>query len=718
MKMMLLMAAVLMGVGTAWADDTYQRITSTDHLEIDAEYIIVSETNSVAMGTIDNSKGQGISVTISNGQISLSSSSTVNVLTLGGSSSGYTLLGSQDNNYIGYGGNSTKLAANAKASTNSYKWTISFSGNNVSIANVETTNRYIKGYNTNKDFRAYATDNGSDVQLYKKVTASANATSVTIDDSNLSNTNLFDGTAAGSLSATVKDKNGDAITGATVTWTSETESVATIASDGTVALVAVGTTKITASYAGESGIYDASSADYTLTVTNVPRYTATFSVNGTVTTSAEYTEDEAIVFPADPASINGFAFVGWCENVVTDGNKPTFVTSATMGKANKTFYAVFAIDSGSGSTTATLTESEITDNFTSSAMAYSDSPKSYVDSSDGVTWTVKGYATKNAPWVQLRKNSTVAYMKIATNDNISNIKITISNTTNTTGTSTSEISNHGAFSGYVILLSAPVANAAQDTDGILGSTNSVSNNVVDIAPTSSVNEVYVQVTAGARIWGVEVTCDGNSYSDYCTTVPTSVPITVGASKFTSTYYSKYALVVPTGLTAYTFKVNASNKLEISETINAGQTIAKDQAVILYGDANTDYDLSITGTDGTKDANNVLHGFDEASTTTGGTIYYRLTTKGDASTIGFYWGAENGGAFTVGAHKAYVAVDAALSFGAGARMADIFAFDEANGIGNVNGETITNNRYFDLQGRRIAQPTKGLYIVNGKKMLVK
>ena len=30
----------------------------------------------------------------------------------------------------------------------------------------------------------------------------------------------------------------------------------------------------------------------------------------------------------------------------------------------------------------------------------------------------------------------------------------------------------------------------------------------------------------------------------------------------------------------------------------------------------------------------------------------------------------------------------------------------------------NNAYYDLQGRRVAQPTKGLYIINGKKVVIK
>ena len=30
----------------------------------------------------------------------------------------------------------------------------------------------------------------------------------------------------------------------------------------------------------------------------------------------------------------------------------------------------------------------------------------------------------------------------------------------------------------------------------------------------------------------------------------------------------------------------------------------------------------------------------------------------------------------------------------------------------------HNEYFDLQGRKVAQPQKGLYIVNGKKVIIK
>ena len=46
-------------------------------------------------------------------------------------------------------------------------------------------------------------------------------------------------------------------------------------------------------------------------------------------------------------------------------------------------------------------------------------------------------------------------------------------------------------------------------------------------------------------------------------------------------------------------------------------------------------------------------------------------------------------------------------------------DDATGIAEVermrNGE---NETYYDLSGRKVAQPAKGLYIVSGKKVVVK
>jgi hypothetical protein len=60
----------------------------------------------------------------------------------------------------------------------------------------------------------------------------------------------------------------------------------------------------------------------------------------------------------------------------------------------------------------------------------------------------------------------------------------------------------------------------------------------------------------------------------------------------------------------------------------------------------------------------------------------------------------------------------LSTAAGARLSIIFDDNYTTGIETINHETVTGNLYYDLSGRRVATPTKGLYIINGKKVIMK
>ncbi len=72
--------------------------------------------------------------------------------------------------------------------------------------------------------------------------------------------------------------------------------------------------------------------------------------------------------------------------------------------------------------------------------------------------------------------------------------------------------------------------------------------------------------------------------------------------------------------------------------------------------------------------------------------------------------------TTSVGKAYLELPAAV----GAPALSIDNDDETTGIGmtTVNGQQTTDGVYYDLSGRRVAQPTKGLYIVNGKKIVIK
>ena len=93
-----------------------------------------------------------------------------------------------------------------------------------------------------------------------------------------------------------------------------------------------------------------------------------------------------------------------------------------------------------------------------------------------------------------------------------------------------------------------------------------------------------------------------------------------------------------------------------------------------------------------------------SITNPGNAYVLNGTNG----AGFYKLSSSG---TIGANKAYLTY-------AGALAREFFLFDEATGIEMPTAEDVNADAvFYDLQGRRVAQPTKGLYIVNGKKVFI-
>ena len=109
----------------------------------------------------------------------------------------------------------------------------------------------------------------SDESQIATVTATKNLVepTVTIDATGITNTNLFAGTDAGGLSASVT-YNDAAVEGAAVTWSGNNDEVATInASTGAVTLVSAGSVIFTATYAG-NGDYSEQTATYEMTVIN------------------------------------------------------------------------------------------------------------------------------------------------------------------------------------------------------------------------------------------------------------------------------------------------------------------------------------------------------------------------------------------------------------------------------------------------------------------
>ena len=107
-------------------------------------------------------------------------------------------------------------------------------------------------------------------------------------------------------------------------------------------------------------------------------------------------------------------------------------------------------------------------------------------------------------------------------------------------------------------------------------------------------------------------------------------------------------------------------------------------------------------------NNIfVRGTGAAVASTEGGKYNYVLGKHDG-VVGFY----KAGGMVVATNKAYLQTTIA------AARIDV-NFDETTALTLVNSEKRTvNSDVFDLQGRKVANPTKGLYIVNGRKVIIK
>ncbi len=191
-----------------------------------------------------------------------------------------------------------------------------------------------------------------------------------------------------------------------------------------------------------------------------------------------------------------------------------------------------------------------------------------------------------------------------------------------------------------------------------------------------------------------------------------------------TYYTEDAFVMPEGVTGYTITSEDGKTLKFNEAYVAGAVVPAKTALVLKATeeltADKEYTYTIVNSTAVAPTDNLLHGSVENATTNvdGAHAYYKLASD-PVEGLGFYYGAEDGGAFTNGAHKAYLAVMTKTM----SQMRG-FSFDSmTTGINHVvaNAEHAKNTVIYDLNGRRVNSlnaATKGVYIVNGKKVIVK
>lgn len=184
----------------------------------------------------------------------------------------------------------------------------------------------------------------------------------------------------------------------------------------------------------------------------------------------------------------------------------------------------------------------------------------------------------------------------------------------------------------------------------------------------------------------------------------ALKFTIGAAEYT-TICSTGNIQVPAGVKAYYAKYNSEND---NIKLTPVTTIKQYSCAILNGAAGDYYFPQIPASEVTSDTDdNELKPSWSGDKESDGTFYV-LAKKNDV--VGFYKLASGQ---KVPAGKAYLVISSGNA-------------PEFVGIGGTTGIDATLNEgvemtdgvIFDLSGRRVANPTKGIYIKNGKKFIVK
>lgn len=198
----------------------------------------------------------------------------------------------------------------------------------------------------------------------------------------------------------------------------------------------------------------------------------------------------------------------------------------------------------------------------------------------------------------------------------------------------------------------------------------------------------------------------------------------GGVNYYGTYSNSNAFVVPEGLRVSAITYNTTTKKIELDNYSTGDIVAAGEGVLVSSKTYGDYTVELTNETGTSKSGNLLVGTGDSGATASDMsdtnyYYYRLTMKDDKP--GFWWKTAEGAGFALAANRAYLKVSKETA--ASARGFNLFNDeDETTGIHSIeNGKlTMENGAWYTLGGQKMnGKPaTKGIYIINGKKVVVK
>ena len=202
-----------------------------------------------------------------------------------------------------------------------------------------------------------------------------------------------------------------------------------------------------------------------------------------------------------------------------------------------------------------------------------------------------------------------------------------------------------------------------------------------------------------------------------TPMPATVSGTITASGY-NTYSSNYPLDLSTitGGMAYVATSISEGKVVLKKCTDK---VPATTGLFIAGTQGETFTISTTDDETAAPADNLFVGMPN-----GGQVAKAADNEfnyvfgwSDVSNPGFY--LVNATLPTLDAFKAYLHTTEALDAPTSSRLSFVFG-DETTAISDVTRESegMKNGETYNLNGQRISRPSKGLYIVNGKKLIMK
>lgn len=249
-----------------------------------------------------------------------------------------------------------------------------------------------------------------------------------------------------------------------------------------------------------------------------------------------------------------------------------------------------------------------------------------------------------------------------------------------------------------------------------------SNTVTNGPVAAPYGATQVQMEAIAKDWslGQNLKQDINGVSRGDIAVPGAVVADPLKGRFEitdakyATYYHDFGYIMPEGVKGgVVTDAKVEGTLVVDYKYGSGSVVPAKSALLLNG-AKNDYEVALKLEETSEDVNLLKGTSDESLTTSdeAGAKFYKFANDKDKG-IGFYWGADNGAAFTNSANKAYLVVAGEASAAKGFALGGVdTGIKEVTEVGKMTG------KIYNLQGMQQKGLQKGICIVNGKKFVVK